>query len=62
MGFSVRRLVACAAAAGLVQLASANLCNQNNCYRAIKADSFSTRHGLADCNSYLLTTIILPTR
>ena len=37
-------------------------CNQNNCLRAIIGSAFPTRDGLADCNSYLLSTIKLPTR
>ncbi|MCJ1353139.1 MAG: hypothetical protein MMC33_003124 [Icmadophila ericetorum] len=37
--------------------ANAAACNADNCLRAVRATSFPTRDGLADCNSYLATTI-----
>lgn len=60
MGYSARLLSVAVAAAGFSQLANAD-CSHNNCYRAVKADAFTTRSGLADCNSYLSTLVILPT-
>ncbi|EGX45535.1 hypothetical protein AOL_s00169g141 [Orbilia oligospora ATCC 24927] len=36
---------------------NSNGCNQNNCYRAVKADNFPTRPGTADCSSFLSTTV-----
>ncbi|CAK7242889.1 MAG: hypothetical protein STHCBS139747_004392 [Sporothrix thermara] len=71
MGFSARLVAGLAAAAGFVQLASADDlvdrtdsggCHSNNCLRAIIASAVTTRHGVADCNSYLLTTVMLPTK
>ncbi|CAK7218777.1 hypothetical protein SBRCBS47491_003620 [Sporothrix bragantina] len=69
MGISARLFAGFAAAAGVVQLANAEViarngspgCNHNNCLRAVIASAYTTRSGLADCNSYLLTTISLPT-
>ena len=56
------RLAALAVAVGLADLAAATECSHNNCLRAIIALNVKTRDGLGDCNSYLLTTVYLPTR
>ncbi|MCJ1290149.1 hypothetical protein MMC34_001685 [Xylographa carneopallida] len=36
---------------------STTTCNEDNCLRAVQASAFPTRHGSADCASYLLTTV-----
>ncbi|MCJ1323084.1 hypothetical protein MMC15_008435 [Xylographa vitiligo] len=33
------------------------VCNENNCLRAVQGSAYTTRHGTADCSSYLLATV-----
>ncbi|OIW23024.1 hypothetical protein CONLIGDRAFT_650129 [Coniochaeta ligniaria NRRL 30616] len=57
----MRLIISAAAAASLLPLVLAD-CTHNNCLRAVLADSIPTRSGLADCNSYLQTTVTPATR
>ncbi|MCJ1283027.1 hypothetical protein MMC26_002354 [Xylographa opegraphella] len=42
---------------GLAAAASAASCNADNCLRAVRANSFPTRSGAADCSSYFEATV-----
>ncbi|KAN0101452.1 hypothetical protein V8E51_011962 [Hyaloscypha variabilis] len=40
-----------------INATASTACNADSCLRAIQASAFPTRHGVADCSSYFVTTV-----